>query len=130
MRADSKITGKPLPGCVPPPTRYIPSNSSNRFCGRKFSICLKLWARLNVAPRYTSTLFSQSAGVTARSKRMRFSMSVMPSFSSWRRATPRYRTRSFFQSTFGCWCVTGSSTYNALCPRGAMVASVRTGFST
>jgi hypothetical protein len=35
MRADSKMTGRPLPGCVPPPTRYIPLKSSNRFCGRK-----------------------------------------------------------------------------------------------
>ena len=25
MRALSKITGRPLPGCVPPPTRYMPS---------------------------------------------------------------------------------------------------------
>ena len=30
MRALSKITGKPLPGCVPPPTRYMPSTSSKR----------------------------------------------------------------------------------------------------
>ena len=51
IRADSKITGRPLPGCVPPPTRYMRSNSSNRFRGRRCSICEKLWARLNVAPR-------------------------------------------------------------------------------
>ncbi len=51
MRADSKMTGKPLPGCVPPPTRYRRSKSSKRFRGRRCNICPRLWARLKVAPR-------------------------------------------------------------------------------
>ena len=44
------MTGKPLPGWVPPPTRYTRSRSSNRLCGRRWSICLRLCAMLNVDP--------------------------------------------------------------------------------
>ena len=68
IRADSKITGRPLPGWVPPPTRYTPSRSSKRLRGRLCSIWPRLWARLKVAPRWMPCSSFPVASACGRSR--------------------------------------------------------------
>ena len=87
-------------------------------------------ARLNVAPRYTWYLLSQSAGVTIFSKRIRFSTPASPTFSNCFKSFARNAGASFDQSTFGCRCVTGASTYSVLIPAGASPGSVTLAFCT
>ena len=42
----------PAPGWVPAPTRYKPSTSSLRLCGRNQALCVSDGAKPNAAPRY------------------------------------------------------------------------------
>ena len=99
---ERKITGRPLPGWVPPPTVHRLSNPCRRWCGRLCSIWPMLCAMLNVAPCAMRSDF-QSAGVTSRSARMRRRTSVMPNtVSSWRivrsRSSPLAQCQSTLQS--------------------------------
>ena len=49
--ADESTPGNPAPGCVPAPTKYKFSKSSERLCGRNHADCVKIGSTENAEPR-------------------------------------------------------------------------------
>src|SRR5487761_2790226 len=62
MIADDRTPGKPAPGCVPAPTKYRLSKSSERLCGLNHADCVSVGWNENAAPRWLLRSFSKWRG--------------------------------------------------------------------